>query len=210
MTTKYKPKPKIKKEKKSKTEALNEKVEEYNEKGHQLVIYEGRVLESTPVPRGYPGRSWQNFTSVEDLYKFCKENSVDIASGTSICLIYNNADHSIINSNVGFVDTGSPEEVVFDSNKDAADYINENKLRPSIYILPPDFRDQVENFFAGKICFFQNYETIYRAYSAELELVQTKDPDALPILRKKYEHVVIDTLYGIDLEDEESDEESED
>lgn len=202
MTTKSKPKPKIERSKrKTKTEKLDEKLDNYNENAHQLVVYEGRVLESSPVPSSYPGRVWETFESIQDLYDFCKENSVDIASGTSLCMIYSKADHSLINANVGIVDSGKPEEFVFENNKAAADFINENKLRPSIFILPPDYKEQLDNFFNGKLCFFANYEAIYRAYTGELELVQTKDPDAIPILRKKYEHIVIDTLYNIEVEE---------
>jgi hypothetical protein len=189
---------------KSKTQATKDpkkNIPAYNENKHQLVIYENRVLESSPVPPDYPGRDWRLFKSLEEFTSFCKENGAELAKDFAFSVIFSKSDHQIINCNIGSSFVGVPEEKVFETAEDAKSYIDTMGVKPSIYVLPPDYREQVDNFFADKICFFRNYETIYRSYKGELDMIKVQEPESLPLLKKKYEHIIIDTLYEIDYDE---------
>ena len=165
----------------------------------QISVSGDRVMEYNKVEDSYLPRTWKRFKTLKEFKKFVSSkafNDFKINDVQEILLISQDSTNLILHLAV-VPEISSDEHIVehvFDSEKEASDFVEKNNLLPSSNLLDEPAREQINKFFSGEKCFFEGAAQLYQEYISQKDKLEASDVRGEFILGRKYEQKVVDIL----------------
>jgi len=158
-------------------------------------IINERVIDYQEIPDNYEKKEWLKIPFNKSSSTFFKKHKVELNKDLMLSVVVNSSDRELVQCMVVPTQEPLPEEMIFDSKEDAQKFLRENQIKPSISVVPEEFKKQVEDFFNGKVCFFKDAKSLYEDFVKERD--GKKDFNAFEArnIVRKYENKIIDILF---------------
>lgn len=162
----------------------------------QLVrLLEGRVIDFQDIPNDYESKEWITIPFNKSTKSFFKKHGVELDGDLMIAAVVNQSDKKLVQTLIIPTEEETPIEMVFENKEKAQHYLRSNQIKPSLNVVPEEFRKQVEDFFNGKVCFFKDAQSLYEDFIKERDSKTNFNAFEARKIVRKYEHKIIDILF---------------
>ena len=147
----------------------------------------GKVYEYSEVNEHFTETSYAYPKTLKELEKHLKDNNISLPDDAKFSVSIDSDNQA---KAITLVASDAPHfsQVFFDSKDEADKTIIDKKYRPSYNIMPDEIKELLNNFFNGKVCFFDGYTDLYSSFQQELEnSPQSKHPS----IKSSYEDKVL-------------------
>lgn len=177
---------------------MNEQKTDLKQK-FQICVSGGRVMEYNMVEESYLPRKWHRFENIKEFRKFVRSKAFDkifVDEDSEMLVITQDETNKLLFSSVApKMNLGEDiQEYVFDTENSVKEFISKNNLSPSSNLLDDASKEQINRFFSGEKCFFENAAQLYVEYKAQKDRLEASDSHGEVLLGKKYEQKIVDIL----------------
>lgn len=126
-------------------------------------VYEYSEIQSdfSKLDYSYP----KDLNKLSDVFK---EKGLSIPEDSKFSLTVNEENEVVAITLVG-EDAPEFSQLFFESKEEADKTIMQENYKPSYHIMPPEIRELLDNFFSGKVCFFDGYEELRASFLSETD-----------------------------------------
>lgn len=173
--------------------------EEINRDRFQIVSAGGNVMEYSKVDKDYLPRKWLRFENLDSFRKFVRSKKFEdlfLSDQQEVVLVTQEGTGNLLHMGIGpaFKEEDDIEELIFESQADASKYVSDHKLLPSASLLDDPSKEQLQRFFNGEKCFFDNARDLYEEYIEKKNSIEASDQLAQLLLGRRYEQKVVEIL----------------
>lgn len=150
----------------------------------------GKVYEYSEVNEGFTKTTYAYPKELTELQKHLKDNNISLPDDAKFSVSIDSENKV---SSITLVSSDAPHfsQVFFDSKEEADKTIIDKKYRPSYNIMPDEIKELLNNFFSGKVCFFDGYADLYSSFQKELD---TSPQSKQPSIKSSYEDKVLNKI----------------
>lgn len=128
----------------------------------------GKVYEYSEVNESFKKATYAYPKALKELSQHIKNKKLSLPEDSKFSV---RVDADNVVTSISLVAEEAPEfsQVFFDSKEEADKAILEKSYRPSYQIMPDEIKELLNNFFNGKVCFFDGYHDLRNSFISEIE-----------------------------------------
>tara|TARA_B100002019_G_C21268329_1_gene600691 strand:+ start:2206 stop:2751 length:546 start_codon:yes stop_codon:yes gene_type:complete len=161
----------------------------------KLTYVDKKILDFKEVDDSESRDFYEESMSIDEFVKFTQSNNISIEDNLKIAFRHSQSSKL---KEIFLVDKQNklPAQYVFDSEKQAMLFAQQQGLELSVHLQPQNVKDIIANFFSGGDCDFPGYQKIKENYEKELEKAggESCTKCAKNRIVRKYQEIIVDAM----------------